>query len=104
MKRSTPPFPHVARIMEQLGERIRLARLRRRLSQDLLARRAGMSRATLQRVEAGEPGVSFGAVANVLHSLGLHTDLDHVAEDDELGRSLQDLGLKTPRRAPRKDG
>lgn len=102
MRRTTPQFPHVTQTMEQLGERIRLARLRRKLSQDLLARRAGMSRATLQRIEAGDPGVSFGALANVLHSLGLHTDLDQVAADDELGRSLQDLGLKIPRRAPRK--
>lgn len=102
MRRTTPQFPHVARTMAQLGERVRLARLRRKLSQDLLARRAGMSRATLQRIEAGDPGVSFGAVANVLHSLGLHADLDEVAAEDELGRSLQDLGLKTPRRAPSK--
>jgi len=102
MRRTTPSFPHVTRTMHQLGERIRLARLRRKLSQQLLAERAGMSRATLQRIEAGDPGVSFGALANVLHSLGLHADLDQVAADDELGRSLQDLGLKVPRRAPRK--
>ena len=88
--------------MEDLGERIRLARLRRKITQDLLARRAGMSRETLRRIEAGDPGVSFGSMANVLHSLGLHSDLDQVAADDELGRSLQDLELRTPRRTPRK--
>ncbi len=87
--------------MQDLGERIRLARLRRKITQNLLARRAGMSRETLRRIEAGDPGVSFGAVANVLHSLGLHRDLDQVAADDELGRSLQDLELRVPRRAPR---
>lgn len=43
--------------MRELGERIRLARLRRSLPQDLLARRAGMSRETLRRIEAGDVGV-----------------------------------------------
>jgi transcriptional regulator with XRE-family HTH domain len=103
MRRTAPPFPDVARSMQELGERIRLARLRRSLPQDLLARRAGMSRETLRRIEAGDAGVSFGALANVLHSLGMHRDLDGVAADDELGRSLQDLDLRVPRRAPRKE-
>lgn len=88
--------------MEALGARIRLARLRRGLSQVLLAKRAGMARETLRAVEAGEPGVSFGAVANVLHALGLHRDLDGIAADDELGRSLQDLELEVKRRAPKR--
>lgn len=91
--------------MIRLGERIKLARLRRELSQDLLAQRAGMSRGTYQSVESGSPGVSFAAVANVLNALGLGGDLDGLAADDELGRSLQDLGLTAPRqRAPKRDG
>ena len=87
--------------MAQLGERIRLARLRRRVTQALLAERAGMSRETLRAVERGDPGVSFASVANVLHALGLHRDLDAIAADEELGRSLQDLGLTVGRRAPK---
>ncbi len=69
----------------------------------LVAERAGMSRTTLRSVERGDAGVTLGAYANVLHSLGLHEGLASVARDDELGRKLQDLGLPTPRRAPRRN-
>ena len=58
-----------------------------------------MTRATLYAIEKGRPTVSMGAYANVLHVLGLSQDLAKVAEDDELGRKLQDAGLETPRRS-----
>ncbi len=99
---TTAPFPRVARSLADLGARIRLARLRRRLSAALVAERAGMTRPTLHALERGEPGVSLGALANVLHNLGLDGDLGLVARDDELGRRLQDDELEVPTRAPRK--
>ena len=101
-RKTTVQQPSVSRILRALGENIRLARLRRGFSMELVAQRAGMSRTTLRSIERGEAGVTLGAYANVLHSLGLHEDLASIARDDELGRKLQDAGLPTRQRAPRK--
>jgi transcriptional regulator with XRE-family HTH domain len=103
-RKSASPHPVVQRLLRELGENIRLARLRRGFSMELVAERAGMSRPTLRAVESGEPGVTLGSYANVLHSLGLHEDLAFVARDDELGRKLQDAALPTRRRAPKRGG
>jgi len=103
MPRSTSTIlPGVQRTLRELGDNIRLARLRRGFSMQLVADRAGMTRVTLTAIEKGEPGVSLAAYANVLHVLGLHQDLSEVASDDDLGRKLQDAQLSIPRRARRK--
>ena len=95
-------LPQTQKLLSQMGEQIRLARLRRSLSSELVAERAGVSRATVTAVEKGSPSVAFGAYAAVLHALGgLEKDLLLIAKDDELGRKLQDLGLHQRRRAPR---
>jgi transcriptional regulator with XRE-family HTH domain len=103
-RKSAAPHPAVRRLLRELGENIRLARLRRGFSMELVAERAGMSRPTLRAVESGEPAVTLGSYANALHSLGLHEDLALVARDDELGRKLQDAQLPTRRRAPKRSG
>ena len=91
-------------ILQTMGEQIKLARLRRNLSAELVAERAGISRASLWKVEKGDPGVAMGSYAAVLHALNnLDRDLLLIAKDDELGRQLQDLGLLTGKRASRKD-
>jgi len=94
--------PPVQRLLAGLGENLRLARLRRGFSMRLVAERAGISRKTLYSIERGEPGVSLGGYASVLHSLGLHQDLGLLACDDELGRKLQDAALTVSKRAPRR--
>lgn len=102
-KKSTVILPKTQAILEQMGEQIRLARLRRHLSAELVAERAGISRMTLSNIEKGSPSVAIGSYAAVLHALnGMDKDLLLVAKDDELGRKLQDLELPTRRRAPRK--
>ena len=102
-KRGVTVSPKTAEILEQMGEQIKLARLRRRLSTELVAERAGISRATLWNVEKGSPSVAIGIYAAVLHALGnMDDDFLLVAKDDELGRTLQDLELPMRRRAPKK--
>lgn len=95
-------LPRLRRVLSEMGENIQLARLRRNLSAELVAERAGISRATLCKVEKGEPSVSIGTYVAVLHALGLSGELSHVAMNDELGRKLQDLNLVSHRkRAPK---
>jgi transcriptional regulator with XRE-family HTH domain len=101
-KRVAPLLPPLERRLFRLGERIRAARLRRRLSAKLVAERAGMSLMTLRSVENGGMGVTIGAYAAVLHVLGLDGDLDAVAEMDTLGRDLQDASLPHRARAKNK--
>ena len=79
-----------------------MARLRRNLSLRAVAQRAGISLNTVVAVENGEPGVSVGAMVNVLHCLSLAEDISKVALDDVLGRKLQDLELEPKKRAPKK--
>jgi transcriptional regulator with XRE-family HTH domain len=98
-KKSVPVMPDVSKRLINLGERIKLARLRRSLSTELVSARAGISRATLWQVEKGAPTVSFGTYAAVLHALGgMDKDLDLVAADDILGRRLQDMNLPVRKR------
>jgi transcriptional regulator with XRE-family HTH domain len=94
-------LPSLQRILAELGENIRLARLRRKFSALMIAERAGISRNTLRAIERGDASVTFGAYANVLLCLGLEKDLKQIAQNDVLGRKLQDAGLPTKARAPR---
>jgi transcriptional regulator with XRE-family HTH domain len=100
--KSTILLPRIKKIMVELGENIKLARLRRKLSAEQVAERAGISRSTLNFIEKGHEGVSMGYYLSVLHVLGLETDFLLIAKDDVLGRKLQDLGLITKGRAPKK--
>lgn len=96
-------LPQTQAILTQMGEQIKLARLRRNLSVELVSERAGISRATLWSVEKGSPSVAIGIYAAVLHALNsMDSDLLMIAKDDELGRKLQDLQLPVRKRAPNK--
>lgn len=86
-------FPKFQKLLEQMGENIKLARKRRNLTSIQVAERAGINRTTLYHIEKGNPGVSIGAYFNVLRVLGLQDDFLKLAADDEFGRKLQDLRL-----------
>jgi transcriptional regulator with XRE-family HTH domain len=102
MAKTAPPMlPALNRHLHELGENIRLARLRRGFSAELTAERVGISRPTLRAIERGDGSVSMGAYAGVLQTLGLEKTLAGVARDDVLGRKLQDLNVKVRKRAPR---
>lgn len=95
-------LPGTEEILKTMGEQIKLARLRRSLSATLVAERAGISRASLWKVESGNPAVAMGIYAAVLHALNnLDKDLLLVAKDDQMGRQLQDLNLMPKKRASR---
>lgn len=92
---SKPPitFPTEQRVLTALGERLRLARRRRKLTTITVAERAGISRTTLYKAEAGDPGVTLGTYVRILATLGMERDFDYLAADDKVGRTLQDLAL-----------
>lgn len=95
-------FPKGKKILSEMGENIRLARLRRKLSTEQVAERANISRPTLNSIENGSPTVGIGSYLLVLQALGLEKDFLLLAKDDELGRKLQDAALITKERAPKR--
>ena len=100
-KRTPPTFPAARRQVLALGERLRAARLRRGMTQAVLAERVGVTIQTLSKLEAGNPTTSVATLLRVLQMLGLGTDIDQLAANDEQGRALQDSQLT---RAPFKRG
>ena len=86
-------LPKAARSLAVLGQNMKLARIRRRITAAMMCERAGISHATLTAIEQGKPSVSMAGYMSVLFCLNLHTDIEKVAADDVLGRELQDLRL-----------
>jgi transcriptional regulator with XRE-family HTH domain len=102
MKKEQPILPSLQRILNEFGENIKLARLRRKLSAEQVSERAGIARSTLWLIEKGTPTVAMGTYMQVLFILGLEKDLLSMAADDKLGRKLQDANLTVKSRAPKK--
>jgi len=94
--------PHLAgeQILAALGARIRNVRLRRDYTMLEVSRRAGISRETLSKVEAGEPSVSMGTYMKVIEVLELGLDISLLAMDDLAGLNV--VSSRSPRRASRK--
>jgi len=92
-KKTAPLLPATNKLITELGERLRLARLRRKLTAKQAAERAGMSQMTLRALERGGSGVTMGAYLSVLQVLGLEKDIAQIAQVDDMGRKLQDSVL-----------
>ena len=95
-------LPKLEYILEEVGENIKLARLRRKFSAQQVSERAGITRTTLRSIEKGSPTVSMAGYIQVMFVLGLENDLLNLAKNDELGRKLQDTKLVVKKRAPKK--
>jgi transcriptional regulator with XRE-family HTH domain len=103
------PTPHsasagVRRALRKLGADIQDARKRRRLPMSVVADRAFTSRTTLQRIEAGDPGVGIGIYAAALQALGLLDGLADLADltRDSVGQALAATELPARARPKRK--
>ena len=83
-------YPQVQKKLEDLGHRIKLARLHRKLTIEMVAERAKISRFSVREVEKGSPSVAIGIYVNVLMAIGVVKELDNFLADDPLGRMLQD--------------
>lgn len=91
--KKTVLLPKYQKVFEKLGENLKLARKRRKLTTGQISERAGINRTTLYRIEKGDPKVAMGSYFNVFRVLNLDGDFEKLAVDDEFGRKLQDLDL-----------
>ncbi|MCQ2348357.1 MAG: helix-turn-helix domain-containing protein [Paludibacteraceae bacterium] len=101
MKRTL--LPKYQRMLTTLGNSIRMARLRRDLSSEQIAERAGIARNTLIKIEHGDEGVAMGYYFRVLIALNLADDILLLAKDDAVGRAIQDAQLVIKERASKKN-
>lgn len=86
-------FPKMQRQLELMGENIKLARLRRKFDFEQVSERAGVSLENLFEIEKGSSNISIGEYLLVLRVLNLENDIYKIAENDVLGRKLQDIEL-----------
>lgn len=94
MKRKKPLIgPKNLDILETMGNQIKLARCRRKMTCEMAAYKAGITRATLWKIERGDPSVAIGYYFKVLNILNLEKTMLEIAKDDPLGRLLQDAEL-----------
>jgi len=93
MKRQNVLFPAADKALKALGENLRLARRRRKITAQMMAERANLSLMTLRAIERGSPCVAMSHYMSVIFCLGFQEDMARVAADDVLGRDLQDAAL-----------
>ena len=99
-RQSAAVFPREQQQARALGERLRAARLRRRIPVVEMAARVGVTPKTQRRLEQGDTTVGLAMLIRTLSVLGLARDLDQLAAHDEIGQRLADIALpERPRRS-----
>lgn len=93
MKKQNVLYPKAAKALKRMGENLRLARRRRKITASMMAERANMSLMTLRSLERGSAHVSMCNYMAVISCLGFQDDIASVAANDILGRDLQDAAL-----------
>ena len=102
MKNNQILLPPEQKVLQEMGKNFKLARLRRDLAMSLICERANVSRATLWKIENGDPSVSIGNYIAVAHAIGgFEKDFLKICSDDYLGKTLTDLGIITKNRGKR---
>ena len=97
------PIPVIS-ALRKLGQDINDARRRRRITAQLMAQRAGLSRSTIGKIEKGDPTTSMGSYGAVLFVLGMEKRLSDLVDSihDLVGRRLEDENLPQRVRIPNK--
>lgn len=85
-------------ILKQIGSDLSLARRARRISQQDMAARVGVSRGTIARMEAGDPRVSFGAMASAAWVLGMEKTLAEIFNPDIDPQAIREARFSLPRK------
>ena len=93
MKKSSSQFLMfgVEELLQQVGQNIKTARIRRNLTILELANRIHVDERTISRLEKGDPSINFKNLVTVLMVLGLEDSVFDLADPnaDELGRALE---------------
>ena len=93
MKRQNVLYPKAQKALATLGENLRLARRRRKITAKMMAERANISLMTLRSIERGVAQVSMCNYMAVIACHGFQEEIAAVAANDPLGRDLQDAAL-----------
>jgi transcriptional regulator with XRE-family HTH domain len=72
--------PRIGRAIGKIGADISLARRVRQITVQDFAVRIGVSRATLSRLEHGDPGISLNTFCMALHAIGRLDALTQIAD------------------------
>ena len=87
--------------LKEFGTRIKRARLRRNMTVESISEKAGIGENTFYAIERGASTVSIGAYVAVLVVLGIDSDIDKIATDENAKKQFYEQNLLKRKRASR---